>query len=118
MGASAQLVWSPPPSFLSARVRGLQRLVTSRLEARAKAFGVDAEARMKVNAPWTNRTGAARAGLSVSVVVGGTAIVLTYAHGVFYGIFLELKNQGRYAIVIPSISADGPALMASLGPIL
>jgi hypothetical protein len=60
---------------------------------------------MKTQAPWTDRTGAARAGLNTnSGKEGPDTWVLTLAHGVSYGIWLELANSGTYAIVVPHLS--------------
>lgn len=68
------------------------------------------EAWAKANAPWQDRTGAARAGLHATVE--GNAITL--AHGVDYGLWLEIANQGKYAIIAPAIDYWGPRIMGEL----
>ena len=63
-----------------------------------------AEAFMKANAPWTDRTGQARAGLHAEVIASDNTFVLSMGHGqnVEYGIWLETRFNGRFAIVIPT----------------
>lgn len=58
---------------------------------------------MKANAPWTNRTGNARARLSGWVVRMATGVTIVLAHGVDYGRWLELAHAGRFAIVAPAV---------------
>jgi hypothetical protein len=63
------------------------------------------------NAPWADRTGDARAKLSTKVRENKNSVVVRLAHGVPYGIFLELCNSGRYAIIRPTITSMGPEVM-------
>ena len=60
---------------------------------------------MKVHAPWTDRTGAARGGLHTDFSHFGDRFELTLAHAVRYGIWLEVANSGRYQIILPSLRA-------------
>jgi len=67
------------------------------------------------NAPWTDRTGNARNGLSVDVVwVPMVRHVITVFHLVTYGIWLEIRWAGRYAIIEPTIRLYGPDTMRML----
>ena len=61
----------------------------------------------KNNAPWTDRTGRARQGLNsyVSAVANGYRIAL--AHGVSYGIWLELAHEKRFSIIPQTIEYVG-----------
>ena len=63
------------------------------------------ESYAKLNAPWTDRTGHARQGLHAGVDIQDDQFVLYLSHGVEYGIWLELKNSGKYAIVRPTVEA-------------
>lgn len=65
---------------------------------------------MKENAPWTDRTGNARAGLHSSVNFGEDYWELILAGGVYYQLFLEVCNSGRYAIIIPTMQHFGKLL--------
>lgn len=65
------------------------------------------EAYMKEHAPWTDRTGAARATLSTTTHYPRNQYVLIFAHGVYYGIWLEVSNSGDYQVIMPSVRAIG-----------
>lgn len=76
----------------------------------------DAVRYMKTNAPWTDRSGNARAGLhaKASPVNGGEAFELLVAHSMFYGIFLESRFSGKYAILMPTINHIGQLLISRI----
>lgn len=69
---------------------------------------------MRQNATWTDRTGNARNGLAADVQATGTGGSLVLYHTVPYGIWLEIRWSGRYAIVGPTLQEIGPQLMAML----
>lgn len=69
---------------------------------------------MQENAPWEDQTGAAREGLNTSVESSIGEWVMTLSHGVDYGIWLEIRWSGAYAIILPTILHMGPQLMAEL----
>lgn len=73
---------------------------------------------MKANAPWTDRTGNARQTLHVEVMATIHQITTELAHGMYYGIYLERKNAGRYAIVTPAVDHWTPILMADAQALL
>ncbi len=107
--------WEVPPTevFPEGYANYTQTLfVTGRRVAEARAE--EAEQWMKSNAPWQDRTGAARAGLHVDVDQAPAVLAeLTFAHGeeISYSIFLELSNQGRFGIISKSVDYWGPRLM-------
>lgn len=67
----------------------------------------------KENAPWTDRTGNARAGLHSGVAEGlqRDFFELYIAHSVFYGIYLETRFNGKYAVINPTIIHIGAKIM-------
>jgi len=73
----------------------------------------DAVTYAKTNAPWTDRTGNARAGLHAKTVVAdqGKAFELIVAGSVFYQIFLETRFSGKYAILLPTVNYIGGIIM-------
>ncbi len=78
-------------------------------------IATEMEAYAKQNAPWGDRTTNARQGLVTFVedaIAGGT---ITLAHTVYYGVYLELHFNGRFAIIMPTIEEFGPRLMARIG---
>lgn len=94
---------------IDAHDRKVKRVVAGqflRAEQEAPAF-------MKLNAPWTDRTGNARAGLFADVKIEnqGEAFELLFAHTMFYGIFLEARFSGKFAIIMPTVNYFGGLLM-------
>ena len=74
----------------------------------------------KDNAPWTDRTGAARAGLHVTVDKSGPLAQITLAHGdnVPYGVWLEIANGGKYAIIALAIDVWAPIIWRDMQRII
>lgn len=70
-----------------------------------------AESHMRTNAPWTDRTGNARGGLKAQHVPQSNGHTLFLFHTMPYGIWLEVRWSGRYAIIAPSVKQLGPDLM-------
>jgi hypothetical protein len=69
----------------------------------------------KMNAPWADRTGAAREGLTASVSEHDAEITLELAHTVEYGIWLETIQDGAFAIIMPTLEALGPEILREAG---
>lgn len=79
----------------------------------------DVEAHMKINAPWNDQTGNARNGLRAQAYdLGGDQKGIILYHQVPYGLWLEVKNSGDLATILPTIQVMGPEVMASLENIL
>lgn len=77
------------------------------------------ESYMKANRPWTDRTGLAKQRLSASVSQPDSNTVrITLSHGVDYGIWLELANEGNYAIIKPTIELKSPEVISELNGIM
>jgi hypothetical protein len=83
---------------------------------------VDGEAYMKEHARWRDDTGnrkdrvpgAARAGLKTIPELKGTHKQIWFSHGVDYGIWLEIKNNGKWQIIMPTVAEMGKRLMKNL----
>lgn len=69
----------------------------------------------KLNAKWTDRTGNARQGLRVFPIHETGRSTIVVAHGVPYGIWLEVRFSGRYAIIGPTLIYTGELAMRLLG---
>lgn len=64
---------------------------------------------MKLNRPWTDRTGNARDGLRANVnYYGGDYVSIVLSHGVYYGVYLEYAMEKRFAIINPTLLSQGP----------
>ena len=69
---------------------------------------------LKTNAPWTDRTGAARSGLTAIPLNKGHIHEIFMSYSVYYGIWLEVANSGKYTILIPGLRVIGNKLMRDL----
>jgi len=88
-----------------------ERKIYEALHKIALYFAPIVESQAKENAPWTDRTGNARQGLHGFVEdVSETIILLVLQHKMTYGVFLELSNQGRYAIILPTLESNYSAV--------
>lgn len=77
------------------------------------------EYKMKANRPWTDRTGMAKATLSTSVSRPSNNLFrITLAHGVDYGIWLELAHGKNWAIIAPTLNEEGPRVIESLNGLM
>lgn len=85
--------------------------------ATATEFWADrARSHMRSNAPWRDQTTNARNGLDAAtehIPYRQHSIVLF--HGVPYGIWLEVRNGGRLAILMPTAIYIGPQLLDMIG---
>ncbi len=63
------------------------------------------------NAPWEDRTGDARSGLTTEVNNEDGVIILTLFHTVEYGIWLETIQNGNFAVIMPTLESQGPAIL-------
>lgn len=93
--------------FTVAFQRGLESELTDITE--------EVEAYAKDNAPWEDRTGNARAGLTAEVRHRLAYYYLDLFHTEPYGIWLEVRWDGRFAIIIPTLEHFGPIVMDRLG---
>ncbi len=96
---------------------GLRRLDSETRRGIGLAFDVQAArstAYMKLNAPWTDRTSAARNGLHAVATDNGRRFELLLSHAVSYGIWLEVKYSGRDAVILPSLRVAARELQGRL----
>jgi hypothetical protein len=77
-------------------------------------FAAKIETYAKQNARWTDRTGNARQGLTARAFRVGAGVVIYLFHTMSYGIWLEVKNQGRFAIILRTLESFYPQVMAAL----
>jgi len=100
---------------LSGPLRTFPAKVERAIVAAVEYHATRAERYARTNAPWTDRTSNARNGLFVVTEhVPFKTHKLTLAHTVEYGIWLEVKQAGKYAIILPTIEKTGPEVMQTL----
>jgi hypothetical protein len=78
------------------------------LEAIARTAGASMQGYARVGARWKNRTSHARQGLRGGMYKEDKDIFSYIAHSVDYGIFLELCNDGKYAILLETRDKFAP----------
>lgn len=77
-----------------------------------------AETYMRQNAPWKDHTSNARNGLRAFTNHEAKRHSLILSHGMPYGIWLETRFAGRYAIIVPSLTIQGKEIMSTLKNLL
>lgn len=88
---------------LSMTLEGAGPGVIAEVETHAVELGVRILEYAKQNAPWEDRTGDARRLLDVDVQQDGDNIVIQLYHQVDYGLWLEVIQSGRFAIIMPTL---------------
>lgn len=82
-----------------------------RADAAVRVFAEQGATKMRSaaqsNAKWTDRSGAARQRLNAYVSAMANGYRITLAHGVEYGIWLELAHEKRFAIIPQTIDYVG-----------
>lgn len=69
----------------------------------------------RANAPWADRTGDARNGLQVDVYTEGNSVILDLYHTIDYGLWLEVIQNGAFAIIMPTLENFAPLVFADAG---
>lgn len=134
-GSGFQWVVAPKDQLIP-NIERYGRRALAAVQAIATYWGQSIQDEARRNARWTDRTGNARGGLFFAVdgfgmgtVIGQVTpearsemkdtsvesgndqvLIVTLAHTVYYGRFLELSNGGRYAIVMSTMEANLPRL--------
>ena len=93
---------------LTANLENIDDRIKRGMVAAAAFTAKSAEAYMKANAPWTDRTSAARNGLRATTRTSGKKVAVILYHSVDYGIWLEVRWGGRYQIIRPAIQVSVP----------
>jgi len=124
--------WVVSPKVIGDGLEQYGRKALIAIQAVANYWGQGVQDEARQNAVWEDRTGNARGGLFFAVdgfgletitgevtpeaksemsdvaVESGSkdTLIITFAHTVFYGKFLELSNGGRYAIIMSTIERN------------
>lgn len=115
---SAGIRWQRPPSELAAAVERYGDRVLRAVAAVAQYVATEMQNDAKRNASWTDRTGNARTGLfgtsEADFAAHVVTIYLSHSAVIDYGVWLELANGGRYAVIMRTMQAHYEPLMAML----
>lgn len=112
----AGIVWSVTPSRAWGDLADdYVRRIRAGVWFIAQKWAPQIEAWMKHNAPWTDRTGNARQLLWARArQLTADMVEIVMAHGVVYGVFLELRHAGAYAIINPALDHFAPRIWADV----
>lgn len=77
-----------------------------------------AQDHMRSTAPWTDRTSNARNGLFAKAFSTPSRHTIVLYHTVPYGIWLEVRWAGKYAVINPTLQAVGPRVMTMVNKLL
>lgn len=102
------IVWSVSPVVLANNLDKWGEKVLQATKDAMKILGPMLVDSAQANAPWNDITGDARAGLATTVLLSDDSVSVTLYHSVYYGIFLEVCNGGKYRIIVPTIIEFGP----------
>lgn len=110
--------WITPPSVLADAVERYGDRVLVAVAAVAQYVAATMQNDAKSTARWTDRTGNARSGLfgTAEADFAAKVVVLYLSHGavIDYGVYLELANSGRYAVIMRTMQAHYGELMEML----
>lgn len=83
----------------------------ARADAAVRVFAEQGATKLRAGAQrgarWTDRSGSARQRLNAYVSAMSNGYRITLAHGVEYGIWLELAHEKKYAIIPETINKVG-----------
>jgi hypothetical protein len=118
MTDSMRLVWHVPPPVLAKGIGEYPKRMLDAVFALAQYFAARIEAFAKQNAPWTDQTGNARQGLTARAFREATAVTIVLFGAVHYQIWLEVKNAGRYAIILRTLETHYAPYMQAIERLL
>ena len=99
-------------------IAAVDKKAQAAVEMYAKHQAKNLESYAKKNAPWADRTGMARKSLNATTEKRDNGIRITLAHGVDYGLWLELAHEKRLAIVKPTIELRGNEVLKGYADLL
>jgi hypothetical protein len=114
MAAPVTIHWTVPPSVLGKNIGDYAERVLSAVFDLAQMFAARIEAYAKANAPWTDRTGNARQGLTGRAFKTATAVTIVLFHSAAYGIWLEVANAGRFSIILKALEQSYQPYMRAI----
>lgn len=114
MASGVLFRWSIPPSVLAGHVGDYGKRVLAAVHELAQVFAARIESYAKANAPWTDRTGNARQGLTGIALKAAAGVTIILYSQVSYGIWLEVAHGGNWAIIMKTMEQFYSPLMAAL----
>jgi hypothetical protein len=110
--------WRTPPSELAKSLDQYGDKVLTAVAAVAQYVATQMQDSAKANAPWTDRTGNARSGLfgtsEADFASKVVTIYLSHSAVLDYGLWLELANEGKFSVIMPTLESHYDQLMQLL----
>lgn len=100
---------------LTPRLAGADERAVQAIQLAVKYWATKAITYMRTNARWTDRTTAARNGLVAIPEEQNDGASLHLIHSVPYGIWLEVRWSGKYAIIGPTRNVIAPQVLEFAG---
>lgn len=114
MAGDVTLVWTVPPSALQRGIGNYAERLLSAVFDLAQYFAARIEAYAKQHAPWTDRTGNARQGLTGRAFRTATAVTILLFGAASYQIWLELAHGGHWGIILKALEANYSPYMKAI----
>jgi hypothetical protein len=114
VGKGGGLTWLTNPFFGNGKAATLVLDIRVGMAAATAGFAKDVEDYAREHAPWEDRSGEARSGLKAEARQRLWTYTIILYHTVDYGIWLEIRWDGKYAIILPTIEHMGHELMGRL----
>lgn len=112
--AGVSVTWIISPAVTAQSCEVYMDRVDMRLLEEMTRIAHEIEDTAKTYHPWQNITGAAEAGLNCKAEYTGAGVKVVLAHGVDYGIWLEVKFGGRWGVIEPAMSLSYPDVMSAM----
>ena len=103
---------------ITPRLKKMGDKLDSAMAAVTELHAPKVQASARMNAPWKDRTSNARNGLFAEPVHERLKHSIVLFHSVPYGIWLEVRWSGRYAIIVPTIQSEGPKVMRTMSTVM
>jgi hypothetical protein len=114
VGSGGGVVWKNNPFQSDGRAALLILRLQRGLASYTEGFAKRVEEYAKEHAIWQDRTGDARRGLTAKGEQRLTEYKITLFHTVDYGLWLEVRWNGKYAVIRPTLEVMGDQLMQEL----
>lgn len=111
-GTQKSFTWKS--DTLTKNLKNLDKNIDRALTAATEVTATRGEAYMRRTAKWRDQTSNARTGLFTQASHSANQHQIVFAHSVSYGIWLEVRFSGRYAVILPSVIKSGNDLMKLL----
>lgn len=111
-GSQKSFTWKS--DTLTKNLKKLDKNIDRALVAATEFQATRGEAYMRRTAKWRDQTANARTGLFTQPIHSANQHQIIFAHSVSYGIWLEVRFSGRYAVILPSVIKSGNDLMKLL----